>query len=140
MFNFLKNNSNSKNNKKLDKREFKTLIEFLEKIPSVKKPISFGSENDGFWWVKFRLDIKHNLAWNVVQELGCVVNYISINERLPTVFYPVSPAPYMNGGPEDFLSWVIETKKSEFKPETLMKWLNDRLPNPVNDVKQWETE
>lgn len=129
-----------KKNKKLDERAFKTLIEFLEKIPSINKSISFGSENDGIWWIKFQLDIHHKLAWNVVQELGCVVNYMSMNERLPTVFYPVSPPPYMNGGPEDFLSWVIETKDSDFKPGTLMKWLKERLPNPVNEKDQWETE
>ena len=137
---FLKKDKDSEKNKKLDERAFKTLIEFLEKVPSINKSISFGSENDGIWWIKFQLDINHKLAWNVVQELGCVVNYISINERLPTVFYPVSPAPYMNGGPEDFLSWVIETKDSGFKPGTLMKWLKERLPNPVNDMEQWETE
>ncbi len=124
----------------LDERAFKTLIEYLEKIPSMTKPISFGSDDEGFWWVKFQLDITNQLAWNVVQELGCVVNYLSINERLPTVFYPVSPAPYMNGGPEDFLSWIIETKDKEFKPGTLMKWLDGRLPNPVEDLEQWEME
>lgn len=101
-------------------------------------PISFGSDEDGFWWIKFQLDINNKLAWNVVQELGCVVNYISINKRLQAVFYPVSPAPYMNGGPEDYLSWVIETKDAKFKPGTLMKWLNERLPKPVNDLEQWE--
>ena len=85
----------------MDERAFKTLIEYLEKIPSMTKPISFGSDDDGIWWVKFQLDITNEFAWSVVQELGCVVNYLSINERLPTVFYPVSPAPYMNGGPED---------------------------------------
>ena len=124
----------------MDERAFKTLIEYLEKIPSMTKPISFGINDNGFWWIKFQLNITNELAWNVVQELGCVVNYLSINERLPTIFYPVSPAPYMNGGPEDFLSWVIETKDKDFKPGTLMKWLDGRLPNPVDDLKQWEIE
>ena len=76
----------------------------------------------------------------MVQELGCVVNYISIEERLPTVFYPVSPAPYMNGGPREFLSWVIESKDKDFTPSTLAEWLEGRLPDPVDDLKQWETE
>ena len=108
----------------------------MERIPSIQKPISFG-DDDGMWWLKFSLDIENKLAWNVVQELGFVINYISIDERLPTVFYPVSPPPYMNGGPYDFLSWVIETKDKEFKPGTLMKWLEGRLPNPVDDLEQW---
>jgi hypothetical protein len=105
----------------------------------MEKPISFGSD-DGFWWVKFQLDITHELAWNAVQEISYVVNNVSINEKLPTEFYPTSPPPYMNGGPEDFLSWVIETKDPEFKPGTLMKWLEGRLPNPVDDLTQWEME
>ena len=123
----------------MDERAFKTLIDYLEKVPSVQKPIAFGDEA-GFWWIKFSLDIENQLAWNVVQEFGHVMNYLSLDERLPTVFYPVSPPPYMNGGPCDFLSWVIETKDKEFKPGTLMKWLEGRLPRPVDDLEQWKEE
>jgi hypothetical protein len=126
--------------KHMDDRAFKTLTDFMEKIPAINPSISTGTDDEGFWWVKFSIDIEHKLAWNVVQELGCIVNYLSINERLPTVFYPVSPAPYMNGGPEDFLSWVIETKDKDFKPGTLKKWLEGRLPNPVDNLDEWETE
>ena len=32
----------------MDERAFKTLIEYLEKVPSIQKPISYGDE-DGFW-------------------------------------------------------------------------------------------
>lgn len=123
----------------MDERAFKTLVDYLGKMPSVKQPISFGDE-EGLWWVKFALDIENQLAWNVVQEFGHVMNYLSLDERLPTVFYPVSPPPYMNGGPSDFLSWVIETKDKEFKPGTLMKWLEGRLPRPVDDLEQWNEE
>jgi len=94
----------------------------------------------GLWWVKFKIDIKHPLAWQVVQELGHVVNYLSLNEKLPTAFYPVSPPPYMNGGPEDFLSWVIENTDKEFKPDTLKEWLEGRLPQPVADASAWLTD
>ncbi|HWB91533.1 MAG TPA: hypothetical protein VG605_06760, partial [Puia sp.] len=66
------------------------------------------------------------------------VNYISLEERLPTVFYPVFPPPYLNGGPE-FLSWVIESKDKEFSPALLSEWLEGRLPRPVDDLKQWKT-
>ena len=111
----------------------------MEKVPSIEKPISYGDE-DGLWWVKFSLNIENKLAWNVVQEFGHVLNYLSLDERLPTIFYPVSPPPYMNGGPYDFLSWVIEAKDKEFKPGTLMKWLEGRLPRPVDDLEQWYEE
>lgn len=120
----------------MDERAFISLTEFLKKVPAIEPSISCGEEN-GLWWVKFTITIKHKLAWHVVQELGHVVNYISLNERLPTVFYPVSPPPYLNGGPAEFLSWVIECKDPAFKPGTLKKWLEERLPKPVEDKKQW---
>ncbi len=123
----------------MDKRAFQTLINFLEKVPSIQKPIAFGDDN-GSWWLKFSIAIENPLAWNVVQEFGHVMNYLSLDERLPTVFYPVSSPPYMNGGPSDFLYWVIETKDKEFKPGTLMKWLEGRLPRPVDDLEQWMEE
>lgn len=123
----------------MDERAFSTLIDYLEKVPSIQKPFSFGDEA-GMWWVKFSLDLENPLAWQVVQELGHVINYLSLEERLPTTFYPVSPPPYLNGGPHDFLSWVIETKDKEFRPGTLRKWLEGRLPRPVEDLEQWEEE
>ena len=124
----------------MDDNVFKTLIDYLSRIPSIQTPISFGSHEKGFWWLKFSIDIHHNLAWHVVQELGCVINYISINERLPSKFYPVSPAPYLNGGPTDYLSWIIENEDPDFTPDTLMEWLDGRLPRPVDDISQWIEE
>ena len=123
----------------MDKRAFTTLLAYLESIPAIESPVAYGDE-DGYWWLKFTIDIENKLAWQVVQELGHVMNYISIEERLPTVFYPVSPPPYLNGGPKEFLSWVIETKDKSFMPGTLMKWLEGRLPNPVDDSTEWEGE
>ncbi len=72
--------------------------------------------------------------------MGFVLNYISLKERLPTVFMPVSPPPYMNGGPHDFLSWVIESKDKDFKPSKCAEWLEGRLPRPVDDESQWNTD
>jgi len=66
-----------------------------------------------------------------------VLNYMSLNERLPTVFMPVSPPPYMNGGPAEFLSWVIECRDKGFSPKKIAQWLESRLPTPVNDRDQW---
>jgi hypothetical protein len=124
----------------MDERAFRTLKDFLEKVPAIQTPIGTGTNENGFWWIKFHININHKLAWNVVQELSCVLNYISVTERLPTIFYPVSPAPYLNGGPKDFLSWIIETKDKDFKPGTLKKWLEGRLPQPVDDLEQWNTD
>jgi hypothetical protein len=70
-------------------------------------------------------------------RVGHVVNYVSIYERLPTAFYPVSPPPYANGGPDEFLSWLIETKDPDFTPDLMKTWLEGRLPQPVNDETQW---
>lgn len=118
---------------------FEPLVNYLSRVPAIKTPIATGIDNE-LWWVKFQIDIEHPLAWHVVQELGCVVNYLSIEERLPTVFYPVSPAPYLNGGPGEYLSWIIKTMDSDFHPETLMQWLEGRLPNPVNELSEWDID
>lgn len=69
----------------------------MTKLPGMDKSISKGKTDDDLWMIKFRIDIDHPLAWRVVQELAFVVNYISVEERLPTAFYPVSPPPYLNG-------------------------------------------
>ncbi len=124
----------------MDERAFTTLTDYLDKVPAIEESIATGTDSQGLWWVKFTIDINHPLAWHTVQELGCVINYLSIKERLPTVFYPVSPAPYLNGGPADYLNWVIETKDKNFRPGTLMKWLKGRLPQPVEDIEQWEID
>ena len=104
---------------------FDNLLHLLEKIPSITGLISSGIR-EGLWWIKFRLNIEHPLAWNVVQELGFVLNNLSLDKTLPTIFMPISPPPYLNGGPNEFLSWVIESKSKNFTPDDAAKWLKDR--------------
>ena len=99
--------------------------------------IATGMYDDKNWWCKFKIDITNKLAWNVVQEFGHVINLVSIEERLPTVFYPVSPPSYLNGGPEEFLSWIIESKEKDFTPHDLSEWLKARLPDPVENIDEW---
>ncbi|WIX31806.1 hypothetical protein QO259_13425 [Salinicola sp. JS01] len=124
----------------MDNRAFKSLEVFLQKIPGISPPLSHGYSSDGQWWVKFTIDIDNPYSWQVVQELGHILNYLSLNERLPTVFKPVSPPPYLNGGPRDFLSWVIECSDKDFKPGAIAKWLEGRMPQPVDDTTQWELD
>ncbi|WBO85848.1 hypothetical protein [Hymenobacter yonginensis] len=119
---------------------FDSLLEFLTQIPAIENVTGTGINEAGLWWVKFKIDIKHKLVWQVVQELGHVINYVSLGERLPTVFYPVSPPPYMNGGPFDFLSWMIENKHKDFTPDDLKEWLEGRLPQPVDSESEWLTD
>lgn len=124
----------------MDDRAFISLKEYLLKIPAVSSVFAHGVYNDGNWWIKLKLDIENKYAWHAVQELSCVVNYLSLDEQLPSSFYPVSPAPYLNGGPDEYLSWIIESKNPDFKPGTLMKWLEGRLPQPVEDLDSWDME
>jgi hypothetical protein len=79
----------------MNDKEFDILEKFLLQVPAIGNTIGKGYHESGLWWVKFKIDIQHKLAWQVVQEIGHVVNYLSVNERLPTVFYPVSPPPYI---------------------------------------------
>lgn len=121
-------------------KSLKQLVKYLGQIPSIHPAMGTGWNDDGNWWVKFQIDISHPLAWHVVQELGRVLNFISVKERLPTVFMPVSPAPYMNGGPDEFLSWLIESTRTDFEPSTCAEWLEGRLPEPVGDEDAWRDE
>lgn len=114
----------------------------MEKLPAIdlpagRKSIGRGTFKNGNWWIKFTLNTKHDLAWRHVQEIGFVLNYVSVEQRLPTVFMPVSPPPYLNGG-EEFLSWVIESKDPTFSPDQCAEWLEGRLPSPVDDLEQWK--
>ena len=116
--------------------EFKSLLNIIEKVPGVNKPISYGYQNN-LWWVKFSINIEHCLAWIVIQEFGHLLNYMSVNDRLPVRFYPVSPPPYINGGPKDFLSWVIDSEDESFTPDLLKQWLEARLPDPIEKEEAW---
>lgn len=117
--------------------DFAELEDYLVRVPAILQPIGKGELEGGGWWLKFQVDISHRLPWNVVQELGHVLNFISINEPLPIVFKPVSPPPYLNGGPADFLSWVIESREGLFTPKLASQWLEGRLPRPVDDPQAW---
>jgi hypothetical protein len=92
------------------------------------------------WWIKLQIDVDHALAWRVVQELAHVLNYVSLDERLPTAFMPVSPPPYMNGGPKQFLSWVIEATRDDADPNEVLAFLQGRLPRPVTDLSEWSID
>jgi hypothetical protein len=134
IINFLEElESKNKNTKIFDK-----LRNYLSKVPGIYESIVTGLFEDTGWWVKFNIDIEHSLAWNVIQELSYVLNYLSLAERLPTIFKPVSPPPYLNGGPKEFLSWVIECIDNEFTPDNCMEWLEERLPRPVDNVAEWK--
>jgi hypothetical protein len=69
-----------------DAARFARLEAFLSQVPGISPRFGHGREADGRWWLKLVIDIEHPLAWRVVQELGHVLNYFSVTERLPTVF------------------------------------------------------
>ena len=128
-----------------DDPRFARLLAFLARVPSIvvndtpSRGIGTGTVG-GNWWVKFAIDVDHPLAWHVVQELGHVLNSLSLDEPLPTTFRPVSPPPYMNGGPRDFLSWLVECPEGTLTPDTVAEWLEGRLPRPVDDPEAWNEE
>jgi hypothetical protein len=124
---------------RVDERAYTKLLDYLGTVPAVDPRVGHGVDGVGRWWVKLSIDIEHPLAWNVVQELGHVLKHLSLEERLPTVFKPVSPPPYLNGGPREYLSWVIEAKSPDLRPGTCADWLEARLPRPVGDLSQWTT-
>lgn len=122
--------------------DFTRLAEFFKKVPSIGEQglMAYGSGDQQAWWIKFQINVEHDLAWQTVQELGHILNYLSTNERLPTQFLPVSPPPYMNGAAKEFLAWVIQCNHVDFPPDVVCDWLEGRLPNPVDDESKWKIE
>lgn len=115
------------------------LVDYLNKVPAVRV-LSAEVTPDAYWWVKFTIDIAHPLAWRVVQELGFVLNEFSIQEKLPTVLKPVSPPPYLNGGPDECLSWVIESTWNYIDPGWIADSLEGTLPRPVDEAEAWQSQ
>lgn len=123
---------------------FAPLIDFLVRLPAIETDATpergfAAGVDDDLWWIRFGVALDHPLAWNVIQELGHVLNYLSPSERLPTVFKPVSPPPYLNGGPKSYLGWVIECPIVDMDPATVAEWLESRLPDPA-DPAAWQTD
>ena len=69
--------------------------------------------------------------------MGFVLNYLSVEERLPTRFMPVSPPPALNGGPAEHLSWVIEATIPFLDAGIIADVLEERLPDPVDEEDRW---
>jgi hypothetical protein len=111
----------------------------LERVPAITG-LSTSEASEPLWWIKFNIDTHHPLAWHVVQEFGHVLNYFSLGDRFPVVFMPVSPPPYLNGGPDAFLSWVIEASLPFADAGYVAEVLEGYLPRPVEDLKMWTTQ
>ena len=110
--------------------------DLLRSIPGIGH-VGISEPGTAYWWLKFDIDIKSKIAWQIVQELGHILNYLSVDDKLPTRFYPVSPPPYMNGGAEDFLSWVIEPSIPYVDPHHIYAFLNGRLPENYDKEESW---
>ncbi|MFT0211004.1 hypothetical protein VQ643_00105 [Pseudomonas sp. F1_0610] len=124
-------------NKKKLKAGLPILVDFVSKLPGVSI-IASEVTRDAYWWIKFDIDSSHPLVWRVIQELSFVFNSIALSDPLPTVFKPSSPPPYLNGGPEEFLSWVVESTYNYIDPTWIKEAIENVLPNPIDDITQWD--
>ena len=118
---------------------FHKLTNLITEIPAVCNPIKTGTYENGFWWVKFSVDINNPLAWNVVQVFAYAINYLSISERLSTVFYPIAQPPFNTENSKDCVEWIIESTSQDFLPNELSEWLEARLPDPANP-EEWKVK
>lgn len=117
------------------------LLDFLARIPAVETAdnpsMEMASEvsTDG-WWVRFSIDIDSEIAWETVQEIAHALNDPASEGKPAAIFSPISPAPAQSGGPEEFLSWIIEAG-ADVDPASVAAWLESLLPSPVEDPDAW---
>ena len=97
------------------------LQQLLKHVPAVQF-VSSGDLSEGRWWVKLGLDLDHPLCWRVVQEFAHVLNYVSVKERLPTVFMPVSPPL-----PEEEMAEIQWVKPKLVAQVRFVEWTADGL-------------
>lgn len=121
--------------------KLKPLLDFLARIPAVETAddpsMDMASEvSEDSWWVRFSLDIDSEIAWETVQEIAHALNDSANAGKPAALFYPISPAPAQSGGPEEFLSWVIEAG-ADVDPASVAAWLESMLPNPVEESDAW---
>jgi hypothetical protein len=109
---------------------------YIGRFPAVKWATS-GEDDDGYWWIKFHLDIAHPCAWHIVQALAYVFANLSINDPLPVFFYPTSSPPDMNGGPAEHLHWVLEPKSSEVAVSEIYSALQSSLLFDTQSTEEW---
>lgn len=117
---------------------FTQLVRLLEALPAIMDGIDCGISDHG-WWLQFDLHHSHQLSWHVVQELAHALNPIEPENKKPTRFFPVSPAPYEAGGPDDCMAWKIECTNN-LTPNQCAQLLTNSLPQPIDDPDAWVAE
>lgn len=116
-----------------DEADFAPMQALLERIPGVAYLGSGGSVPDG-WWVSLDIDVEHPLAWQVVQQLSHVLNFLAREEDWPTILTPIAPTTI--GGPKTSLSWAIDVGP-DYPPAECARQLQAVLPDPVEDENEW---
>lgn len=106
--------------------EIEELAAFLERLPGVSV-LAFELAPTTRWRVVIEICAGHELAWRVVQELSFVLNYISVSERLPTVFRPLAKG------------WSVESTLPHVDPRAIAQCLESYVPSP-EDPEDWDVE
>jgi hypothetical protein len=99
--------------------------------------VSSQQDESGFWWVKFHLDMNASASLIIIQALAYIFNGLSLNDPLPTVFFPSSSPPDMNGGPNQNLHWVIEPVGKDVSVSEIFTAIDSTLLIDVTSVEDW---
>ncbi len=110
--------------------------QFISKFPSVEW-VSSKQHDDGFWWVKFHLNMENPVSIVIVQALAHILNAKSLNDPLPTRFFPTSSPPYMNGGPKVHLHWVIEPFTHDVTVSDIFAAIDSTLLFDIESEVEW---
>lgn len=93
------------------------LAEGLSARPTVIDVLDGHHDEDGYWWVKFRVDTGVPDAWDELQELAWLYNntYIAVAE--PVLLRPLAFQPHAGNGPGAYLHWSLECLSPDYTPD-----------------------
>ena len=109
--------------------DFQRLLDYLKRLPAIDPAIGSGTGTGegGLWWVKLIINIDRPMAWRIVQELGHVLNYVSLNERLPAISCRIA-APIPERRRAQFPVLGHRVIRPHLTPSDCAEWLEGRSP------------
>lgn len=80
-------------------------------------------EQEGYWWIKFRVDTLADDAWDELQELAWLFNNTYTAVADPVLLRPLAFQPQAGAAPGAHLHWSLESLSPDYTPDRALDTL-----------------